>query len=85
MKYVWLESGDAVHQIDEADSAVCARVYDTKKAVLRFWKERLGDIEFLTNRPNRMAIVWHKYNGENVLHVAYKRAVFTYEKKGKKK
>ena len=75
MKYVWLESGDAVHQIDEADSAVCARVYATKKAVLKFWKKMLGDIEFLTNRPNRMAIVWHKSNGENVLHVAYKRVV----------
>lgn len=84
MKYVWLESGDAVHQIDEADSAVCARVFATKKGVLNFWKEMLGDIEFLTNRPHRMAIVWHKSNGENVLHVAYRRIVFTYEK-GKKK
>lgn len=74
MKYVWLESGDAVHQIDEADSARFAYVYATKKGVLRFWKG-LGDIEFLTDRPGLMEIVWHKGNGENVLRVAHRRAV----------
>ncbi len=74
MKYVWLESGDAVHQINEADSAVCARVYATRSGVLKFWKG-LGDVEFLTKRPTLMQVVWHKSNGENVLRVAHRYVV----------
>jgi len=69
MKYVWLESGDAVHQIDEAQSVDFVEVYATKKGVLKFWRE-LGDIEFLTKQPNRMKIVWHRSDGENELRVA---------------
>lgn len=89
MKYVWLESGDACRQIDEADSALCAGVYASKKDVIRWWKG-LGDIEFLTDKDykvdkNTMAIVWHRITGENMLRVARRHAVCTYEKKGKKK
>lgn len=88
MKYVWLESGDAVHQIDEANSCVYAEPFATKKDVIRYWKG-LGDIEFLTDKDykvdkNTMAVVWHKSTGENMLRVARKRSVFTYGK-GKKK
>ena len=69
MKYVWLEAGDAVHQIGEAQSVDFVEVYATKKGVLKFWRE-LGDIEFLTKQPNRMKIVWHRSDGENELRVA---------------
>ena len=56
--------------------------------MIRYWKG-LGDIEFLTDKDyridkNTMAIVWHKVTGENMLRVAKRHAVFTYEK-GKKK
>lgn len=74
MKYVWLESGDAVHQINEVQSVDFAEVYATKKEVLKFWR-CLGDIEFLTKQPNRMKIVWHKSNGENELRVACRHVV----------
>ena len=69
MKYVWLESGDAVHQINEVQSIDFVEIYATKKGVLKFWRG-LGDIEFLTKQPNRMKIVWHTSNGENMLRVA---------------
>lgn len=69
MKYVWLESGDAVHQISEAESLDFTEVYATKKGVLKFWRG-LGDIEFLTRQPNRMRIVWHRSDGENMLRIA---------------
>ena len=89
MKYVWLESGDACDQIDEAESCDYAEPFATKKDVIRYWKG-LGDIEFLTEKDykvdkNTMAIVWHKATGENMLRVAKRHVVFTYEKKGRKK
>ena len=81
MKYVWLESSDAVHEICRAESCSCAGVFDTKKAVLRYWKD-LGDVELLGEKDfpvdqNTIAAVWHRINGENVLMVAKRRAVNT--------
>ena len=69
MKYVWLESGDAVHQINEVQSVDFVEVYATKKGVLKFWRG-LGDIEFITKQPNRMKIVWHRSDGESMLRIA---------------
>ena len=44
MKYVWLESSDAVHQICRAESCSCAGVFDTKKAVLKpSWLDNVND------------------------------------------
>jgi hypothetical protein len=89
MRYVWLESSDACRQIDGSDSALYADVYASKKDVIRYWKG-LGDIEFLTEKDykvdkNTMAVVWHRVTGENMLRVARRHAVFTYEKEEKKK